>query len=53
MRLLALIIFSLLLAAGIGAYIEDDARLVTVVFSGWTVQANSIFFVVSIVIFFE
>ena len=52
MKLLALIIFSLLLAAGIGAYIEDDAGLVTVVFSGWTVQANSIFFVVSIVIFF-
>lgn len=52
MRLLALIIISLLLAAGIGAYIEDDAGLVTVVFSGWTVQANSIFFVVSIVTFF-
>jgi len=52
MRLLALIIFSLLLAAGIGAYIEDDAGLVTVVFSGWAVQANSIFFIVSIVTFF-
>ncbi|MCH9047769.1 MAG: hypothetical protein IH836_02305 [Proteobacteria bacterium] len=52
MKLLALIIFSLLLAAGIGAYIEDDAGLITVVISGWTIQTSFSFFIISMLVLF-
>lgn len=52
MKLLALIIFSLLLAVGIGAYIEDDAGLITVVISGWTIQTSFIFFIISMLVLF-
>lgn len=52
MKLLALIIFSLLLAVGIGAYIEDDAGLITVVISGWTIQTSFSFFIISMLVLF-
>lgn len=52
MKLLALIIFSLLLAAGIGAYIEDDAGLITVVISGWTIQTSFSLFIISMLVLF-
>ncbi|MCK5499076.1 MAG: hypothetical protein KAI77_07735, partial [Gammaproteobacteria bacterium] len=52
MKLLLLILFSLLLAAGIGTYAEHDAGQMIITISGWTVQTSFSFFVISIVILF-
>ncbi len=52
MKLLLLILFSLLLAAGVGTYAEQDAGQMIITISGWTVQTSFSFFVISIVTLF-
>ena len=52
MRLLALIIISLLLAAGIGNYAEHDAGQMIITISGWTIQTSFSFFIILIVVIF-
>ena len=52
MRLLALIIISLLLAAGIGSYAEHDAGQMIITISGWTIQTSFSFFIILIVVIF-
>ena len=52
MRLLALIIISLLLAVGIGNYVEHDAGQMIVTISGWTIQTSFSFFLISIIVLF-
>lgn len=52
MKLLILIIFSLLLALGIGSYVETDAGQMILTISGWTIQTSFSFFIISIVVLF-
>ena len=52
MKLLLLILFALLLAVGVGNYIEHDAGQMILTISGWTVQTSFSFFVISIVVIF-
>ncbi len=52
MRLLALIIISLLLAAGISNYAEHDAGQMIITISGWTIQTSFSFFIILIVVIF-
>ncbi len=52
MKLLLLIFFSLLLALGIGSYVETDAGQMILTVSGWTIQTSFSFFVISMVVLF-
>jgi len=52
MKLLALIIFSLLLAVGIGTVAEYDAGQLIVTISGWTIQTSFSFFIISMLVLF-
>lgn len=52
MKLLVLILLSLLFAVGVGAYIENDTGLVTVVIVDWIIQASFIFFIVLTIVSF-
>ena len=52
MKLLALIIFSLLLAVGIGTVAEYDAGQMIVTISGWTIQTSFSFFIISMLVLF-
>ncbi len=52
MKLLLLILFSLLLAVGVGTYAEYDAGQMIITISGWTVQTSFSFFVIAIVTLF-
>ena len=52
MKLLALVIFSLLLAVGIGTIAEYDAGQMIVTVSGWTIQTSFSFFIISMLVLF-